>query len=309
MLADVRWAAICLLAAGLVCGAAAAAGGAAAHAFCPGIDGRVSFPRAGKVHVLSLLDCTVSTAGKAAAASLAGVRTNGAHAGVQKIWAHGRLVFSRHEDGPAVPLSLSPDGRWLVFAIDPMSSGSIMADGLDLLIVSTQGGALHHLGVALAYPDYLAWCGGRLVYVQGRDRVAIHAKRLLVASPPAWRAHSLWPAPGLSFASPACDPARASVAVLVQRSSTDARFFDTRWQLWRVGLDGSRTLLDRPPTGSADESPLWAPDGGALAFVRERKGQGQLAVLVGRDIYGPLAELGYSLGFYGHHDWSLQWRR
>ena len=298
-----------IVAVALLCVVAATTGGAAAHAFCPGIAGEITYPKAGKLHVLSLRECTDRVAGSTAPVTraVASVRTTGARAAVQQIWVRGRLVFSHSENGPVVPLKLSTDGRWLFFAVDPQASSSIAADGLDLLVVSTHGGTVHHLGLTLPYPDYLAWCGGRLVYAQGPDRIAIHAKRLLVAAPPDWRARPLWRNRGLSFASPACDPGGRSVAVLVQRSSVDARFFDTRWALWRVGLDGARLLLDKPPPGYADESPAWAPDGGELAFVRERQGHGQLAVLVGSDLYGPLAELGYSLGFYGHHDWGLAW--
>lgn len=289
---------------------AAATAGAGAHAFCPGIKGHVAYPRAGKVHLLSTLDCTDRATGSAPTArAIDGVRTTGARETVQRIWVRGTPVFARKTNGPVLPLALSGDSRWLFFAVDRYASSSIAADGLDLLVVSTHGGAVHHLGVTLPYSDYLTWCGGRLVYAQGPDRIAIHAKRLLVAAPPSWRPHPLWSDRSLSFASPACDPAGASVAVLVQRSGVDARFFDTRWQLWRVGLDGSRTLLDRPPAGFADESPVWSKDGSALAFVRERQGRGQLAVLVGRGLYGPLASLGYSLGYYGHHDWGLAWRR
>ena len=261
------------------------------------------------MHVVSLMSCDEKVAGRATGSTaVPGVRTSGARDAIQRIWVHGRLVFAHRESGPVIVLRLSGDGRWLFFAIDPMASASIAADGLDLLVVSTHGGPVHHLGLTLAYPDYLTWCAGRLVYAQGPDRIAVHAKRLLAAAPPDWKPKPLWSDPKLSFASPACDPAGTSVAVLVQRSSVDARFFDTRWALWRVGLDGSRALLDRPPAGDADESPAWSADGGALAFVREHDGHGQLAVIVGRDLYGPLAELGYSLGYYGHHNWQLAWQ-
>jgi hypothetical protein len=73
-------------------------------------------------------------------------------------------------------------------------------------------------------------------------------------------------------------------------------------------LPGSVTFT-RPPAGYADESPAWSPDGRAVAFVRERKGYGTLQVLRDRHLYGPLASLGYSLGYYGHHDWQVAWRR
>jgi hypothetical protein len=307
----VRVLACLALAASLLSVAGTTAGGAVAHAFCPGIAGALTYPKAGKLHRLELRECTDRVVGTAATetGAVPGVRTNGARERVQKIWVHGRLVFSHAEDGPVITLRLSADGRWLFFVVDPQASGSIAADGLDLLVVSTRGGHVHHLGKTLVYRDYLAWCDGRLVYAQGSDRIAIHAKRLLVAAPPDWRPRPLWPGSTRSFASPACDPSGRSVAVLVQRSGDDASFFDTRWQLWRVGLDGSRALLDRPPPGYADESPSWSPDGGELAFVRERMGHGQIAVLVGTDLYGPLAELGYSLGYYGHHDWRIGWQQ
>ena len=95
--------------------------------------------------------------------------------------------------------------------------------------------------------------------------------------------------------------------MLRQRSSIDANFFATRWQLWRVGLNGSHALLDAPTPGFADEQPTWSPDGRSLLFVRERKGYGQLMLLRAHTLYGPFANLGYSLGYYGHHDWGLAW--
>jgi hypothetical protein len=53
---------------------------------------------------------------------------------------------------------------------------------------------------------------------------------------------------------------------------------------------------------------VWSPGGTAVAFVRERKGYGSLEVLQNGHVFGPLATLGYSLGYYGHHDWDVAWR-
>jgi hypothetical protein len=85
-------------------------------------------------------------------------------------------------------------------------------------------------------------------------------------------------------------------------------FFATRWSLWRVGLDGSHSVLDAPPAGWADESPRWSSDGRSLLFVRERKGHGRLWLRHDGHASGPLAPLGFSIGFYGHHDWPVAWR-
>ena len=77
----------------------------------------------------------------------------------------------------------------------------------------------------------------------------------------------------------------------------------------RAKGDGSRTPLDRPPRGYADESPLWSRDGRSLLFVRERKGVGTLMLWRAGVPAARIADLGYSLGFYGHHDWEFDWQR
>jgi hypothetical protein len=217
-------------------------------------------------------------------------------------------VFAHRETGPLVPLLVSGDGRWVFFFVDEFGSASGIADGTTLYVVSTRGGPVHDLGMMLPDRDYLTWCGGELVYTPGTDRVAIDAKRLMTAAPPDWVPHTLWNDPARTFGSPACEPRHDAVAVLSQHTSTVANFFATRWRLWRVGLDGSRHLLDVPPPGWADEQPTWSPGGGALAFVRERNGYGRIMVLHHGKLAGPFANLGYAMGYYGHHDWGLAWR-
>jgi hypothetical protein len=297
--------------------------------------GSVEFTRAGRTQVVSLTTCADRVAGRAAPVAATPVRTpNGrfvvrvrstgaGRSAKQTIWVKDAMtgrshpVFSETEyykqigpgetPGPIVLLRISNDGRWIFFTIDPGGSGSIAADGLDLRVVSATGGRVSKLGVALPAADYLAPCGGGLVFAGGGDRVAIHAKRLLVARPPLWRPRPLWDDRTLSFGSLACAPDGRSVAVLSQRSSNNAYFFATRWRLWRVSLDGTHTLLDAPPPGSADESPQWSRDGRSLLFVRERNGYGQLMLRHAGQTIGPFANLGYSLGFYGHHVWRVEW--
>ena len=297
--------------------------------------GSVRFPRAGRVHVVSLSTCADRVSGRPPPASRPSIRspdgrfvasiraTGSGPTAKQTIWVTDRRAGTRHPvtseteyytrigpgdtPGPIALLRWSSDDRWIVFTIDPGGSGSIAADGLVLRVVSAAGGAVHKLGVALPYPDYLAWCGGRLVFIGGTDRVAVHAKELHVAGPPGWRPRRLFGDVRQSFASPSCRPGGRSVAVLSQPSSMVASFFATRWQLWRVGLDGSRTVLDAPPPGWADESPRWSRDGRSLLFVREQHGYGHLMLWTGQRVFGPFASLGYSLGYYGHHGWALAW--
>ena len=207
--------------------------------------------------------------------------------------------------GPIVLLGWSGDDRWVFFSIDPGASASIAADGLTLRVVSVNGGRVFRLPPMLLYRDYLAWCGGRLVFTAGRDRIATNRKRLLVAAPPAWHPRLLVKAPNRSWGSLACTPNGRSLVAQSQAQSDAGYFFATHWALWRVGVDGSLRRLTSPPHGYADESPRFSRDGHALAFVRSRKGVGKLYVLRRGSLLGPLLSLGYSLGYYGHQDWWL----
>lgn len=297
----------CVLLAACASSAAAAPGPAG----CPGTRGSLRYVRDGKAHVVSLRSCSDRIAGPAPAARfprVAGVTAAGTTPGVQRLYVHGRLVFSRWETGPLVPLALSGDGRWLFFFVDEYGAESAIADGVPLHVVSTHGGPVHELGKMLPYPDYLTWCGGEIVYTPGTDRVVIDRKKLMAAAPPDWRPQALWKDRARTFGSPTCEPGRDAVAVLSQHTSVNANFFATRWRLWRVGLDGARHVLDVPPPGWADEQPTWSRDGGSIAFVRERNGYGRLMIRSHGRLYGPVAQLGYAIGYYGHHDWGVTWR-
>jgi hypothetical protein len=246
------------------------------------------------------------------------VHAKGAPFGTQTIVVDGRAVYTVREDyrrmpaGAPGPLGLvewSPNGKWLFFYIDPMGSASLAADGLELRVLRVSSGSTRTVAGLLMYPDYMTWCGSTLVLTAGGDRLATHNKRLVVARAPEWAPRPLWADPTRAFGSVACAPGGKSVAVLSQAAgSTDYNFFHTKWELWRVGLDGTRRLLDRPPRGFADESPRWSRDGRSLLFVREHRGYGRLWLRRGGRVTGPIAALGFSLGYYGHHDWPYTWR-
>jgi hypothetical protein len=305
--------------------AAMAAGASAAprSTACPQLDGSVTYVRAGKTHVLTLATCSDRGTGKAKPASTQALRSpSGRLARIvatksqQTIEVDGKPVLRVHEDRSKVPggvpgplglVTWSPDSRSLFYFVDPYGSSSIAADGLVLRALDVATGKTRAVGLGLMLEDYLTWCGSTLVLTLGPDRIATHDKRLVVATAPTWKPHVLWHAPGRAFGSVTCAPNGKNVAVLSQPASTNANFFATRWQLWRVGLDGSRTLLDRPPAGAADNSPVWSPDGSSLAFVRERRGWGSLSVLSGSHVFTGLANLGYRLGYYGHENWALAW--
>jgi len=213
--------------------------------------------------------------------------------------------FPAGSPGPILLEGVSPDRKWILYAIDPQGSASLAADGLTLRAVRSAGGRSHTVGFGLLHDDYRAWCGDRLVMTAGGDRIAVHAKRLIVTGPPGWKPHRVVPDPATSFGSLVCDG--NGVIVQAQRSSTDANFFHTHWSLYRVDLDGSMTRLTSPPEGYADESPQIAR--GVVYFVRSTHGRGKLYALRNGTLVGPLLSLGYSLGYYGHQEWPYTVRR
>lgn len=262
--------------------------------------------RGALVHVVDLATCSTAvrrpslpSPARDGATLVASRSGNG---GTQAIRVGGRTVYLLQErygripagaPGPIELFGLTPDRRWVLFAIDPQGSASLAADGLTLQAVSIHGGRPRTIAAGLLAPDYRAWCGGRLVMTAGGDRIADHHKWLIVAQPPLWRARHLFSAPGFSFGSLAC----RGNGVVVQAAPAGGSI-NPRWQLWSVGLDGGVAVLDRPPSGSSDDSPRVA--GGKVVFIRSRAGNGTLYGLG----TGPLLRVGHDDGFYGHRPWS-----
>jgi hypothetical protein len=327
----VRLAAVALALLALLAGGVRASSGSGKTCPRDASLGVVRFARGGSEHAVSLANCEDKVVGKAAGSKptstfrsrsglIAAVTTAKPEnkRGSETITVNGRAVYRVTEDyrtipggtpGPLILVGWSPDSRWLFFSIDPMSSASLSADGLELRALDVATGRVVPVTTMLLDADYLTWCGSTLVLTAGEDRLATTTKRLVVATAPDWKPRVLWRDPKRAFSSVACAPDGRSVAVLSQPASLDFNFFHTKWQLWRVSLDGSHTLLDSPPDGFADESPRWSRDGKALLFVREHRGYGQLMLLGNGRVTGPIANLGYSLGYYGHHDWwqSATW--
>lgn len=287
----------------------------------PGL-GRISYTRAARVHVLDLATCRERVHRAPAPRPQPMLAEDGVTVGVRVrrngptgsqaivVHDHGRTrVVHRVAEsfrripagapGPIVLLKLA--GGWIFFAVDPQGSASLAADGLVMRAVSTRGGPVRTIGPSLARADYLAWCGGRLVYTGGRDRIATTHKQLLVAAPPDFRPRLLVREPGQAFGSLACAPGGRSVVVQQQRQTGPNMNVSAHWALWRVALDGRRTRLTSPPAGYADDSPRF--DGSTVLFVRERRGSGALYAFRAGSLLGPFASLGFDLGYYGHHAW------
>jgi len=259
---------------------------------------------------IDLATCLTSKA-PAAPASGATVRVT---KDSQSIVFKGKVVLTIHENhkgfpagspGPIELEGVSPDGKWILYAIDPMGSASLAADGLTLKAVASTGGRSYTVASGLTYPSYRSWCDFyTLVVTAGGDRIANHDKRLIVTGPPSWKPHPLVNEPSRAFGSVVCAPDGNSVVVQEEPTGgTNESSTTSHWQLWRIALDGRAVRLTNPPAGYSDDSPQFSPDQRTLYFVRSKNDRGELYALRDGKLVGPLLALGESPGYYGHHDW------
>jgi hypothetical protein len=274
----------------------------------------VAIQRPALVQLVNLATCRTKTERTAAAHDVPHVvvTRHGKH-GTQSIVFRGRTVLTVKESfatipagspGPILLEGTSPDNRWILYAIDPMGSASLAADGLVLRAVAASGGHTRAVAGGLLYGDYRSWCSFySLVVTAGGSRLAVDNKRLIVTGPPTWKNRLLVRAYARAFGSVECAPDGNSVVVQEAPQSTNGSFLTTRWQLWRVGLDGKSTQLTAPRPGYSDESPHFSPDQRTIYFVRAHRGAGTLYAFRGGKLTGPLLSLGRLDGYYGHRAW------
>ena len=229
----------------------------------------------------------------------------------------GKVVLTIHENhkgfpagspGPIELEGVSPDGKWILYAIDPMGSASLAADGLRVMAVAATGGRSYTVAFGLVYDSYRTWCGSRLVMTAGGDRIANHDKRLIVSGPPSWQARFLVREPKRAFGSVACAPDGRSVVVQEEPAGgVDESSTKSHWQLWRITLGGKTTRLTNPPPGYSDDSPQLSADGKTVYFVRSKNDRGSLFALRNGKVVGPLLDLGLDRNeYYGHRDWPYR---
>jgi hypothetical protein len=119
----------------------------------------------------------------------------------------------------------SPDGRWLLYWAQAMCSASLSADGWPLDAVPVAGGhgptrAVTHM---LLYPDYLTWCGTRLIAAAGPSRETQLGSALVATGPPSWHQRTIAAATRLSWVSPACAPSGSVLAAAAGRARSPGR--------------------------------------------------------------------------------------
>ncbi|MGH2914517.1 MAG: hypothetical protein ACRDMX_05970 [Solirubrobacteraceae bacterium] len=185
-----------------------------------------------------------------------------------------RVAALRSATEPVEFAGWSPDGRWLLYWPDELCSASIAADGMPLDAVAAAGGGrpIRAVGHMLLFPDYLSWCGQRLIAAAGSSRETQLGSRLVVTGPPTWRQRTIEPAGKLSWVSPACSPSGDLVAAAAGPSSQNPGFGRQHRSIWLLAPDGSglRQLTAPPKSDLSDEAPQFSSDGRWILFVRSR---------------------------------------
>ena len=188
--------------------------------------------------------------------------------------------------------------------------------GSTCCVVSTRGGAVHRpRRDASPTPTTLAWCGGRARLRTGQ-RPACDPRPSGCSShaPPDWQPRPLWRRPDArrSRARPASRTATARRRRSRSRTSTNARASSRRaGSSGASGSTASRQLIDAPPAGCGRRAACAGRRPTRCARLRPRAERLRSAHgLPPRERCSARSpQLGYQLGFYGHHDWGLSWAR
>ncbi len=168
----------------------------------------------------------------------------------------------------------SPDGRWLLYWARSICSASLSADGWPLVAVPASGGRAPVRAVRqmLLFPDFLSWCGDRLIAASTPSRETQLRSRLVTTGPPAWHQRTIAPATQLSWVSPTCAPSGSLVAAAAGPSSTHSEFGNQHRSIWLLAPGGRvvRRLTVPPASDLSDEAPRFSRDGRWILFVRTR---------------------------------------
>lgn len=214
----------------------------------------------------------------------------------------------------------SPDSRWVLWWWDGFFSSSLAADGLALRATSVGGEPTLTLSNrVLVHPDFLTWCGDRLVIAVGGFRDVRTGKKLFTVSLPGGTASALSRDSSRSWIWPACSPDGRWVAATAGVAPIPGGPFGkerrTLWLLPTTGSEARRLLV--PSSGFANDFARWSSDGRSLLFVRRSLGARPTASLflaridpvTGEllSVDGPVADLGptaegYTAG-YGYYLW------
>src|SRR5579884_1251016 len=167
----------------------------------------------------------------------------------------------------------SPDGRWMLYWPQSICSASLAADGFPLYAVSSRGGRpVRAVAHTLLYPDFLTWCGGRLIAASTPGRETETGGKLVESGPPAWRQRTIEDARRESWVSPSCSASGRVLVAAAGRSTQDAGFGVEHRSLYLLRADGAviRRLSEPGAADLSDEAPRFSRGGRWVLFIRSR---------------------------------------
>ena len=211
---------------------------------------------------------------------------------------HGRVVVRVAHKGDSVWLDgTSPDGKWILYAIDRFSSASLAADGLPV-----------RADPHLRRPFVSHRDRPRLLELSELVRQATRDDRGLRSRHDDAQVARDRIAADLESPDPCEEPTtRVRLAHVragrrdrpVDATASDEGFRSPHWSLWHVGWMGNLRRLTAPPKGVSDESPkdvgsvLYFVRSGSLYALRERPARGTPAP---RSARGPRVLRPHGLG-------------
>ena len=186
----------------------------------------------------------------------------------------GRLRTALRQTGEYATLTgWSPDGRWLLYWPQSICSASLAADGFPLYAVAAggEGHPVRAVAQTLLYPDFLAWCAGRLIAASTPDRETELDGKLVQSGPPAWRQRTIDNARPLSWVSPSCS-ASGRWLVATAGANRQIPFGAEHRSVYLLRSDGAlvRRLSQPGAADLSDEAPRFSRDGRWVLFVRSR---------------------------------------
>jgi dipeptidyl aminopeptidase/acylaminoacyl peptidase len=215
-----------------------------------------------------------------------------------------------------------PDGHGLLYWFDPGGCGSCIADGVQLLAYDLQTHGVRRLGITLAYGDWIAASGNRLLVVNGGNRSAFFGKHLQLCEPGSPCRRLLPRLSGHISLDPAWSPNGEEMAFVVAPAWNTMGWTSAgkyrRWMnahvLWTAQPDGSNAR----PAGNGGvpkgvEDPQWTRDGRGMLFVKSgalwlvshlgASNAYRLVQLVPANSLPNPQDPAYEGWYYGHMDW------